>query len=512
MDKFEQWLQAKGFDPATVTETQKTSLRASYDAELKASGQGSPTFSKIDEEIAEGRRQTAIEDMTASAVRALPNSEKAVQGESLKALCEKAIKDKWTVQAFDTELLRAKRPPWIPPTGRETSYDKGKALEAATLLSCGFREDAVAKMYGDQNISAARTNYPAMGLKDLVRYCARANGYQGNDSATGSNLDELVRWGKAPQIQATGFSTVDLSGILGNVANKAIAAESISPIWLAPQLAGVASHSNFHSHTVYSAIQTATMEKVGPTGEIKHADMSEESYTRQLYTYAQILRVSRTDVVNDDLGVFASRARTMVEAAFKTRELALFTKIMVSGAGSTHFTAARGNYVSGATSALSITGLNLAIAAFRNLKGPDGSPMMIEPSILLIPPTLEATGRELLTAGSSKFTRTGETLGTAIFQSDANVFAGRFGGAPLVSPYLEWSAITGSSAAYWYMFADPQRYPCYEVSYLNGQQAPTVTNYGIDSDPDTLGIAWRIFWDFGVDTALWRAGVKVAGA
>ena len=96
--------------------------------------------------------------------------------------------------------------------------------------------------------------------------------------------------------------------------------------------------------------------------------------------------------------------------------------------------------------------------------------------------------------------------------SSANPWAGRFGGRPLTTPWLEDATITGYSAAYWYLFADPNQLPCYEISYLDGKETPAVEYFGMDTDPDTLGMSWRVVWDFGVDSAEWRAGIKSAGA
>ena len=52
----------------------------------------------------------------------------------------------------------------------------------------------------------------------------------------------------------------------------------------------------------------------------------------------------------------------------------------------------------------------------------------------------------------------------------------------------------------------------FEVAYLNGIETPTVEYFGIEVDPGTLGVTWRVYYDFGVALAEWRAGVKSKGA
>jgi hypothetical protein len=195
---------------------------------------------------------------------------------------------------------------------------------------------------------------------------------------------------------------------------------------------------------------------------------------------------------------------------FQIREKTGFTLICASGVGSSHFTTAHGNYFDGATSAFSLDGLGLAIAKFRNMSGADGFPSSAEPAILLVPPSLEGKAMAILKATSAVI-----MAGTAAAvekASNANIYAGRFGGSPVVSPWLEKSTITGYSTAYWYLLADPNDLACYEIAYLNGGDVPTMQYFGLDSESDTLGMTWRTFWHYGVAAAKWRAGVKCIGS
>ena len=466
----------------------------------------------LDAEIAEGRRRQTIEDMAVLAVRQA-NYDQRVSGQ-VRQLAAQAVTDGWTIQRLETEFLRAGRP-HIQAASRDTVLaNPQETLQAAALLANGVAGDVVLKQLGEQAVNAADRQFGRnMGLQELMLLAARANGYTGRDRVTTSNWREVLSWAVPDhRLQAAGYSTVDLSGILGAVANKVMGAVALEPQWLAPRIAGVASHANFQTHTVYSLAMSGELQEVAPTGELKHISLGEENYTRQVKTRGAILRISRTDIVNDDMGVFARNAQALVRKALTTREKALFTAILVTGAGSTHFTAARGNYVAGTTTAFSHVGMGLAIKAFRGLKGPDGDPIMVEPAIVLVPPTLEQEAATLLSAQSALIlTAYGATNAKAV-QSNANIYAGKFGAAPVSSPWMENIKLTGWSVAYWYLLANPAIYPCFEIAYLNGQQAPTVEYFGLDADPDTLGVCWRVYWDFGVSAAEYRAGVKMAGA
>ena len=123
-----------------------------------------------------------------------------------------------------------------------------------------------------------------------------------------------------------------------------------------------------------------------------------------------------------------------------------------------------------------------------------------EPEILLVPPELEAAARQLYVATN--------LVGGSSTVANANIYVNRF--RPVVVPQLSDSSFTGNSSTAWYMFRSPAMYAPMVVSFLNGQQAPTVES--ADADFNTLGIQFRGYHDFGVDKAEYVAGIKSKGA
>jgi hypothetical protein len=466
--------------------------------------------SRLDETILDLKRRQAIEDMTVAAIHTLQADRAATPeiADALRELCAKAQDEGRSVKDFELELMRAMRGSARPlvAAGLESP---GTLLEAAALLSGGNRPEDVARECGPIAVDQAMRRFRGgVGLEELTLLAARANGYTGRMKITPGNWREVMGWA-CPQVRAA-FSTVDLGGILGNVANKALAAVAQEPVWLVPKIAGRANHANFHAHTVYSLAVNGDMAAVAPTGELKHVSLGEESYTRQVSTRGAILSISRRDLINDDLGAFQRNAQALARKALTAREKALFALINASAAGSSHFTSSRGNYLTGTP--FGLVGMGQAIKAFRNMTGPDGDPIMVEPSVVLVPSSLEAEARMLLAATSALIATALASTSAKSRDSNANIYAGRFGGAPLVSPWLENAALTGNSTAAWYLLADPAVYPCYEVAYLNGQESPVVEYFGLDASPDVLGVSWRVYYDFGVAAAEWRAGVKSAYA
>ena len=469
-----------------------------------------PSAAALEAELAEAHRVEELKDV---ATRFVAELKRDYGGEVPSTVLQRVVDlYKSAVQAGqharDLEMTLLRERPAVQPHGGIIGIGGGGArvgdvLKAAAMLSLKLPERTILRECGEQALNAASKQFgEQIGLAELALQCAAHNGYSGRQRITASNWLDVARWG-CGDITAGVTSVVSLGGILGAVANKVLAEMAAEPEWVAPVVAGRALHTTFHTYTVYSLGVSGELETVPAGGELKHLTVGEESYTRKLETLGAVLSISRTDFVNDDLGAFRRAVTILGRKALAAREKALFTLINSSGAGASHFTAARGNYLSGANSALSVVGLSAAVAAFRKLADAGGDYMGLTPSLLLVPAALEATARMLLAPGSTLVTSGGTSLD---IRSNSNIYAGQFGGAPVVSPWLDAASDTA-----WYLFARPTAAPCYEIAYLSGQETPTVEYFGLDATANVLGMTWRVYWDIGVAAAEWRAGVKCAG-
>jgi phage major head subunit gpT-like protein len=171
----------------------------------------------------------------------------------------------------------------------------------------------------------------------------------------------------------------------------------------------------------------------------------------------------------------------------------------------TFFTTGRGNYISGAETALTpdaagINALSLAEQKFLGQTDPDGLPVAITPAILLVPNTLWSIAMNLM----SSQTVTGGTSSALA----NNPYANRY--RVVASTYLTNTSYTGNSATAWYLLADPGELSVIDVAFLNGREEPFVES--ADADFNTLGVQMRGYHDFGVAKQEYRAGVKSKGA
>lgn len=500
---FEQWLQANGFDPQTLTDAQRTTLRAAFDGQAAAAAPAAETQPTAPAPL------TASAPLTTAPAVPTPDPIAAMRAEHIRcseidricashaAIRSQAIAEGWTTDRAELEVLRANRSAGPAIHVVSAAPANTQVLEAALCLSQPTIPAAsVLACYGEQTTNLA-DRYRRLGLRRSIEMAASMSGV-----ALPMQVDS--QWIRAA------FSSVEIAGIVGAVANRALAALMQSAAPVAPRISRAASHMNFHSHAVYSLGMSGELEKVAPDGELQHLSLSEESYTRQVETRGGLLRLTRTDIVNDEMGAFNDNALRMVRKAIVGREKALFSLINGTGAGASFFTSARGNYFEGAATLLSHSSLSTAVQRMREQTDVSGEPTLIEPRLLLVPPALEETAKALMDASSALIAVALGSTSSKAKEPSANVWAGKF--EVVVSPWLGTTISASGSNTAWYLLGDPADVPAFEIAYLNGNQQPTIDFFGVESDPNTLGATWRIYWDFGAALAEYRAGVKSKGA
>jgi phage major head subunit gpT-like protein len=336
-----------------------------------------------------------------------------------------------------------------------------------------------------------------IGLQELLLEAAWANGY------TGRNFRDsraVLRYAFKPEITA-GFSTIDIGGILSNVANKFLLEGffSVERTWR--NITAVRNVSDFKTVTSYRLIGKDQYEIVAPGGELKHGTLGEEQYTNKADTYGLLLSIDRRDVINDDLGAITTVPRKLGRGSgLKINDV--FWSSFLNNAS--FFSTGNKNFITGADSALGIDGLTKAEVKFMDQVDSDGKPIGIMPALILVPTALSAMGTQL--NRSLELRDTGSGGGNTKYPV-ANPHQGKF--RVEVSRYLSNSQYAGNSAKAWYLLADPTDLPVIEVAFLNGQESPTIET--AEADFNVLGVQMRGYHDFGVNLQDPRGGVKSKG-
>jgi hypothetical protein len=403
-----------------------------------------------------------------------------------------AIRDGWDATRTELEVLRATRPRSPAPHGGDAPVT-GTVLEAACLLTAKF--DGVERMYDPQTLDAAARRFRSgIGLQELLLEAAWANGY------TGRNFRDhrtVLRYAFGRGIEA-GFSTVDVGGILSNVANKFLLDGffSVERTWR--NVCAVRNVSDFKTVTSYRLVGKDQYEQVPPGGELKHGTLGNETYSNKADTYGLMLSIDRRDVINDDLGAITTVPRKLGRGSGLKINDVFWTTFLNNAA---FFTAGAGNFISGATTTLGIDGLTAGEVAFLDQVDGDGKPVGVMPAILLVPTALAVTGSQLFKSMELRDNTAGAKYPVT------NPHQGKF--RVEVSRYLGNAKYPGFSAKAWYLLAEPTDLPVIEVAFLNGQEAPTIET--AEADFNVLGVQMRGFHDFGVALQDPRGGVKAKG-
>lgn len=507
---FEQWLEAKGFAEAELTDGQRTSLEGLFASESTAPAalpEDEPAANDPSSVLAQIRAEAAAESARIAAIRRLCAGRHG-------AIEAKAIADGWDATRTELELMRAERPA-LATGGVRRDGDAGttaRVVEAALCLSAGIPEAEVGKWYDQRTMNAAVAGrLRGAGVHTALGYAIEAIG--GSSRTTHVDNDFILsafeadrqlraqeRAERAIRASGGGFSTISLSGILSNVANKAMLTAYQAVDSVVGFFCGEADVADFKEVTRYRLTGNGVFEKVGADGELKHATLSEESYTNRVETFGRIFALTRQMIINDDLGAFLQIPRIIGRMSALKREEAVF-ELLLANPG-TFFSVGNKNFVSGVDTALSIDALTKAEQTFMDQTDSDGKPILISPSVLLVPTALKVVAQQLMTE-----TRVNETTSADKPKPANNPHAGKW--RPVASPYLNAQGIAGSSAKAWYLFANPADVAAIEIAYLRGRRVPTIESG--ETNFNTLGMQWRGYFDFGVAMQDRRAAVKVKG-
>ena len=434
------------------------------------------------------RAQAAAETERIAAIRKLC-------GGKQPTIEAQAIREGWDATKCELEVLRASRPKvnGAPAVHVPDSTVNGLVLEAACMMTAGLEK--IDDLFEPKTLEAASKRFRGgIGLQELLLEAAWANGY------TGRNFRDsraVLKFAFKPDI-AAGFSTIDIGGILSNVANKFLLEGffSVERTWR--NITAVRNVSDFKTVTSYRLVGKDQYEKVAPGGELKHGTLGEESYTNKADTYGLILSIDRRDIINDDLGAITTVPRKLGRGSGLKINDVFWTTFLNNAA---FFVAGNNNYLSGADTVLSIDGLTKAEVAFMDQVDGDGKPIGIMPALILVPTALSAMGTQLFKSVELRDTTTN------VKYPVANPHQGKF--RVEVSRYLSNSQYTGFSSKAWYLLAEATDLPVIEVAFLNGQESPTIET--AEADFNVLGVQMRGYHDFGVALQDPRGGVKSKG-
>lgn len=351
------------------------------------------------------------------------------------------------------------------------------AIEAAVAMGQGITGKALEAYYSEKDLETASKPLRGITLKGLIEQCAHLENHD-----TGLTFSDTT-------IRA-GFSTVSLPGILSNVANKkALQAFTSQPI-VATKLCTKGDLNDFKQHERFRIVDVGDLQELSPAGEIKHGSLGEDKATNKLATYAKMFTLTRQMIYNDDLGELLKVPVAMGQRGARKIDQVFFKRLLsnpVQSDSKALFHTGHKNIKTGNPSALSFDAIKAGVASFAAQVDGDGQPISVEPAFLLVPPELYGLALELTLAQTL-------TGGTATIPT-LNI-VNRFGLETVRSPYLSNAMYPNYSDTGWYLFGNPSQIDTFEIGYFQGRETPTVEQGDVDFN--TLGMSFRVYFDFGI--------------
>lgn len=330
--------------------------------------------------------------------------------------------------------------------------------------------------------------FRGMNLHDIARDCLEeAGGYR-----RGMNRKDVIQ-------AAITHSTSDFPNIFENALNKMLLDGFAlqMPSW--PRFAKVGSLTDFRPHIRYRAGSIGDLEVRQQNGEFKSLTLSDaERETITAVNRGGILNVSYEMIVNDDMSVFTEAARMLGQSAARTLDKAVFALFALNGGdgptmgdGNPLFDASHNNIVATAArpTVVSIEAARVLMASQLDVSSNDY--LDLRPDRFLGP---------LSTGGEAR------AVNNSTYDPDATGKLQRYNiVGNLLSDIIDTPRLGGNA---WYLLANPNMEPVFEVGFLDGQQEPQFDQEDAFSQH---GMKWRVNYPFGVAAIGWRGIARNAG-
>ncbi len=271
-------------------------------------------------------------------------------------------------------------------------------------------------------------------------------------------------------------------GILSNVANKSLAqAYQLAPTTFQDWTAK-GSNKDFKTATRYRLSEAPSLEKINENGEFKHAALTEDGVTTKIESYGATFSITMQALINDDLGALSRQPTEFGIAARRDINERVYAVLSnnESFQGTPLFDKKHGNVQSAALDVAGLGVMKAAMARQTNIAGKQK--LNIQPAFLIVPPELEVQAAQLIHS----------VVDPSKNNAAVNPFANKL--TVISDPELV-------DTKTFYMVAAPGYVPTIEVTYLNGQETPTIES---SIQFDTLGMKWRIYQHVGVNLVDYR--------
>lgn len=356
-----------------------------------------------------------------------------------------------------------------------------------------------------EGVVAALLARAGMVQDPAARAALSANPYRGDkllDTARASLQRAGIKTaGMTPmEVVASAFTQggSDFPVLLENAMHKTLQAAYATASLTWSRFCATGTVSDFRAHNRYRTGSFGSLDAVNELGEFINKTIPDgEKGSITATTKGNVINLSRTAIINDDLGAFVGLSSMLGRAAARTVEVDVYALLALnSGAGPTMgdgkalFHADHGNLTTSA--ALTMAAIDLDRVAMASQKDVSGNDYLdLRPAVLLVPIGLGGTAKSINSAAYDP--------DTANKLQKPNVVAGLF------RDIVDTPRLSGNRR---YLFADPTEAPVLEVAFLDGNQTPYLElQNGFDVD----GARYKVRLDYGVAAVDYRGAVTNAG-
>jgi len=276
--------------------------------------------------------------------------------------------------------------------------------------------------------------------------------------------------------------------ILSNAVNKTLSqayqeAPTTFQLWTSK-----GSNPDFKAAEHYRISEAGNLERYTQNGTIPYdTGMKDEKVTKAVLTYSKAWGFTREAFINDDLAVLNRVPTAYVMAAKRGINQLVYKMLATNPAifdAKTLFHADHNNL--GTAGPIGKTTMSEARFKMRTQKDQRGiATLNIAPKYLLVPASLETDASQFM---RSEADPSGSNSGVA------NTFRNAY--TVIIDAELD-----AYSQDAWYLAADQNIADTIEVTYLRGQEEPTVETH---IPFDRLGMDFRIYFDYGVTVLDYR--------
>ena len=402
-----------------------------------------------------------------------------------RSFLEAAINEGWDADRFELETLRHARSQAPSPTA-PPSVNPVNVCAAAFMRRAGRKIDKASDRFTQAELDAAD----------------RLRGYDMRgifEAATGFEPKESQRLDVGEWYYAASLSTNSLIDVL-KVTGNAVLEEEFGVFerrWEPLFKRSVV--DDFKKAPRYRLESSMEFEEIPDGAEFPNGTQTEEGWEIQAKTFGKQYSIGRKALVNGEaLGVFNDILKKLAFGATQKINRDCWSLLMNPGNasdGTAFYHANHGSLLTG--KALSLANLDAALASFATrTRKTDDTPLGIEAKYLVVPPALMGTARNIL--NSTEIETTSYEGKTNPMKNIVEVVS---------APQLAFPTFTNYSGTTWYLFADPNAIPAFEVAYLFGVENPTVRS--AEFDIGKLGIGFDGYFDYGIALRDYRAALKI---